>query len=270
MERQGSQMDGSGPRSGSPGSGDGPSSPKRQRVEGGMQQMAQGRPGQPGQMQGNQVGPLPDSIPPSDPASLQQTIDLCREKGIDPNQIPQNRLHQLTYQPTNVQAQTMEVYSQSIQQQMQAAMNNVNKSNNSKGMNPNMGPGTQGSPMNPAGMDGATGEFYANNVNGARMQMSQQNAAAAAAAAGQNGTANGGNGNHALQDYQMQLMLLEQQNKKRLLMARQEQDMAHPGGVPNGQFAATGMSPQGSQRGADPSPNPNDMRGMFENTKQAC
>lgn len=31
-------------------------------------------------------------------------------------------------------------------------------------------------------------------------------------------------GNHAVQDYQMQLMLLEQQNKKRLLMARQEQD----------------------------------------------
>ena len=30
-------------------------------------------------------------------------------------------------------------------------------------------------------------------------------------------------GIHALQDYQMQLMLLEQQNKKRLLMARQEQ-----------------------------------------------
>lgn len=31
-------------------------------------------------------------------------------------------------------------------------------------------------------------------------------------------------GNHDLQDYQMQLMLLEKQNKKRLLMARQEQD----------------------------------------------
>lgn len=31
-------------------------------------------------------------------------------------------------------------------------------------------------------------------------------------------------GNHALQDYQMQLMLLEQQNKKRLLMARQEKN----------------------------------------------
>ncbi|KAK5701674.1 hypothetical protein LTR97_004492 [Elasticomyces elasticus] len=31
-------------------------------------------------------------------------------------------------------------------------------------------------------------------------------------------------GNHAYQDYQVQLMLLEQQNKKRLLMARQQQD----------------------------------------------
>lgn len=33
-----------------------------------------------------------------------------------------------------------------------------------------------------------------------------------------------GGGNHALQDYQMQLMLLEQQNKKRLFMARKEID----------------------------------------------
>ncbi|KAI4941244.1 hypothetical protein J4E91_010821 [Alternaria rosae] len=38
-----------------------------------------------------------------------------------------------------------------------------------------------------------------------------------------------GQGNHALQDYQMQLMLLEQQNKKRLLMARQEQDQIASG-----------------------------------------
>lgn len=36
-------------------------------------------------------------------------------------------------------------------------------------------------------------------------------------------------GNDALQDYQMQLMLLEQQNKKRLLMARREQNsMSYP------------------------------------------
>jgi hypothetical protein len=69
----------------------------------------------------------------------------------------------------------------------------------------------------------------------------------------------GGNqsGNHALQDYQMQLMLLEQQNKKRLMMARQEQDNAvnrdgGPGapmvGMPSG-----GMSP-GSRTGTSPNP----------------
>lgn len=249
MERQGSQMDGSGPRSGSPGSGDGPSSPKRQRIEGNMQQMNQGRPGQPGQMQGNQVGLL--SSPP-DPARLQQTLELLREKGIDPNRIAPSGLHHLSMQPTNQQVQSVEVYSASIQDQMKAALENVNnKSNVSKGINPNMGPGgAQGSPMNQAGLEGANPEFYA-NVNG-RMPM-PQNPAAVAAAGGQAG---GNNGNHALQDYQMQLMLLEQQNKKRLLMARQEQDMAHPGG-PNGQFAP-GMFPQS---GADPPLDSNEMRG---------
>lgn len=35
-------------------------------------------------------------------------------------------------------------------------------------------------------------------------------------------------GSYALQDYQMQLMLLEQQNKKRLLMARQEHERTQP------------------------------------------
>ena len=38
-------------------------------------------------------------------------------------------------------------------------------------------------------------------------------------------------GNHALQDFQMQLMLLEQQNKKRLLDAKRERDMV--GGTPD-------------------------------------
>jgi hypothetical protein len=76
--------------------------------------------------------------------------------------------------------------------------------------------------------------------------------------AGGASTVHPGGGNHALQDYQMQLMLLEQQNKKRLLMARQEQDNIVPmardgsntltqgsaavpngGPVGNGQFADT-------------------------------
>jgi hypothetical protein len=65
-------------------------------------------------------------------------------------------------------------------------------------------------------------------------------------------------GNHALQDYQMQLMLLEQQNKKRLLMARQEQDNIGPHqGAVGGPGFPPAMSPQGSRAG--PSPNPADQ-----------
>lgn len=68
-------------------------------------------------------------------------------------------------------------------------------------------------------------------------------------------------GNHALQDYQMQLMLLEQQNKKRLLMARQEQDnmsAPHAQGVGGPAGFSAAMSPQGSRAGG-PSPNPADQ-----------
>ncbi|KAF2430138.1 hypothetical protein EJ08DRAFT_661108 [Tothia fuscella] len=84
-----------------------------------------------------------------------------------------------------------------------------------------------------------------------------------------NGSNNGGShGSHALQDYQMQLMLLEQQNKKRLLMARQEQENINSvpgsgagggngGNMTQGAFAAPAMSPSGSRAG--PSPNPNDQ-----------
>ena len=52
MERSNSQMDMNGPRSGSPGSGDAPS-PKRQRMDGNVQQMGP-RPGQQGQMPNTQ------------------------------------------------------------------------------------------------------------------------------------------------------------------------------------------------------------------------
>lgn len=62
-------------------------------------------------------------------------------------------------------------------------------------------------------------------------------------------------GNHALQDYQMQLMLLEQQNKKRLMMARQEQDnQVQRDGAPMPVMGGTGMSPSGSRSGTSPGP----------------
>ncbi len=66
----------------------------------------------------------------------------------------------------------------------------------------------------------------------------------------------GQSGNHALQDYQMQLMLLEQQNKKRLMMARQEQDNAvNRDGGPGAPMVGMqpGMSP-GSRTGTSPNP----------------
>ncbi|KAK5281073.1 hypothetical protein LTS13_005773 [Exophiala xenobiotica] len=70
------------------------------------------------------------------------------------------------------------------------------------------------------------------------------------------GTPGGGqSGNHALQDYQMQLMLLEQQNKKRLMMARQEQDNAvNRDGAPMVGMQPGGMSPNGSRTGTSPIP----------------
>lgn len=78
---------------------------------------------------------------------------------------------------------------------------------------------------------------------------------------GQTGMQNGQaaqSGNHALQDYQMQLMLLEQQNKKRLMMARQEQDSIIRGDngapLPGQGGMQQGISPSGSRTGTSPNP----------------
>ncbi|KAL1837448.1 hypothetical protein VTJ49DRAFT_3768 [Mycothermus thermophilus] len=124
------------------------------------------------------------------------------------------------------------------------------------------GPQGQGSPMVPQGPDGSSltqyynpGDMPGNLGRGAP-----------------NGQTNTGS-NHALQDYQMQLMLLEQQNKKRLMMARQEQDQgannmprgdgpagpggpAMPGAAPGGPNAQAfqGTSPPGARSGASPNP----------------
>jgi hypothetical protein len=82
----------------------------------------------------------------------------------------------------------------------------------------------------------------------------------------QPGSAPGGGGNHALQDYQTQLMLLEQQNKERLMMARQEQDDMMPradgpdgqGGAP-GAVVPNGQPFQGTLPQGPSSVNPDDQ-----------
>lgn len=76
------------------------------------------------------------------------------------------------------------------------------------------GPQNQGSPMMNLGQDGGV---IANYYNPGDMGPNEMRG-------GPGGAPGGGGGNHALQDYQTQLMLFEQQNKKRLMMSRQEYD----------------------------------------------
>lgn len=152
--------------------------------------------------------------------------------------MPGNQFGEFAQQGQNAQQKNIEVYAQSLANQHRVALNNTSSPQA-------MNAGMQGSPMAQPGLDGQT-EIFAGN--GPRTQM-PTNAPGAPP-----------QGNHALQDYQMQLMLLEQQNKKRLLMARQEQDnmsgphQQGPGGAPGFPNA---MSPPGGRPG--PSPNPTDQ-----------
>ncbi|KAJ6018130.1 LisH dimerization motif subgroup [Penicillium sp. IBT 35674x] len=94
------------------------------------------------------------------------------------------------------------------------------------------------------------GEYY--NANG---QLTQVRPGMAGTPNGQHG------GNHALQDYQMQLMLLEQQNKRRLMMARQEQDTMSRDGQPMPQGGLPPGTSPNSRTGASPNPSDQMKRG---------
>lgn len=162
---------------------------------------------------------------------------LLMQNGIDPITLSHSQLATFGQQVPAVQAKSIALYAQ-----------NLSRGQRSQSMTKPGMPG-QASPMMQPGMDlaGAGPEYF--NVNPG---MSMRTAVP---------TANGAGGNHALQDYQMQLMLLEQQNKKRLLMARQEQDVTSRAegqpGMPGAPGFAPGMSPSGSRSG--PSPGPNDQ-----------
>lgn len=120
------------------------------------------------------------------------------------------------------------------------------------------GPPNQGSPMMTQGADSNAMAAYGYNAN----EMGQNGVRGPP-----NGQPAGQPGNHALQDYQMQLMLLEQQNKKRLMMARQEQESIRPDGQggpggpgmgPNAPNFQQGTSPQSGPRSVN-SPNPGEQ-----------
>jgi hypothetical protein len=247
MQRDPSDMDGNRARPSSPGSADNAPSPsKRPRLDGGAPfnpnqgvMMPNGRPGQgmPGQQQ---VGIGPD---------LARALLL--QHGVDPTSLNPDQLQAFASAAPHVQAKIAS-YSTNMTQHHGSQMPN-------KAMPNAAGPQGQGSPMVPQGPDGnSLAQFYNSNEMGpGNMRPGAPN--------GQPATSS----NHALQDYQMQLMLLEQQNKKRLMMARQEQDIGTnnmprvdgpggPGGPgappgPNGQ-AFQGTSPPGGRSGASPNP----------------
>ncbi|KAG4031780.1 hypothetical protein MFRU_008g01410 [Monilinia fructicola] len=150
------------------------------------------------------------------------------------------------FQGQNPTQKNLQAYQATLSQHQQKQMPNAAAG----------GPPNQGSPMMTQGADsnaiaayGYGGEMGQNGVR--------------AGPGGQQGPP----GNHALQDYQMQLMLLEQQNKKRLMMARQEQDAIRPDGQggpggpgmgPNGPNFQQGTSPQSGPRSVN-SPNPSEQ-----------
>lgn len=230
-------------RAGSPGSAENAPSPsKRPRLDGGApfnpQQMPNGR----GQSQG-----MPQQVGESGPSSAIQAAHMQLTNGIEPNNLTAQQFQNM---PGGANAQ-LAGYQAGLARQQQAQM-----PGQMAGKMPNAGPQSQGSPMMTQGQDGGAiaGYYNAGDIgpNGGMR-------------GGQPGGQPGG-GNHALQDYQMQLMLLEQQNKKRLMMARQEQDSMTipgregqvPGAIgPNGQPFQQGTSPQGAR--SVNSPNPSDQ-----------
>ncbi|KAL5339291.1 hypothetical protein BJX70DRAFT_397902 [Aspergillus crustosus] len=246
MQREHSDIDMNGHRPPSPSSAENAPSPsKRPRLENGPmngQQLApngrgqgQAMPGQPNPALMMQNGLTPRPMNPNQFGAFQQTG------------------------PAAPQPKSIQVYAQNLAlHHSRSAMNNQGIPNGmiNPGVMPNQAdlvpmPDGQGMyPMN--------GDFYSANGQMAQVRAGVQ-------------TPGGQHGNHALQDYQMQLMLLEQQNKRRLMMARQEQDSMTRGpdgqplpvqqGQQPGQQMLPGTSPQGSRTGASPNPNDQTKRG---------
>ncbi|KAG5935056.1 hypothetical protein E4U53_000534 [Claviceps sorghi] len=258
MQRDPSGMDPNRDRPSSPASGENAPSPsKRPRIDGapfnpnqpgGM--VANGRPG-PG-MPGQQMQPNPSM-------AAAAAHRLLNTHGIDPNGLTSQQLHHFINAPPAAQQKSIATYSQNLQQHHGTQMGNKQV--------PNVGgQQSQGSPMMAQGPDGtALSAYY--NPDG-------QMAGPGGIRTGHVGAQAPAGSNHALQDYQMQLMLLEQQNKKRLLMARTEQEsitgMPREGGGPgvHGQPGPNGHLPETSPQAMRPGASPNPAEQMKRGTPQ--
>jgi len=229
MRRDPSEMNGNGQRPHTPSGADhAPSPSKRQRLDGSVQ--FNGQPGMPN-------GRPPHGLPGQPEIVANQ---LLMNNGINPANLSESQFQSFQQQNPSVQHKSIQLYAQNLAKSQHESMSKVSVMSDS------------GSPMMP-GMDLNPGSEYYNQSPAAMAQMRQ------GVPTGPGGAPTGP-GNHALQDYQMQLMLLEQQNKKRLLMARQEQDNGQPI-MTGGAGFPPGMSPQGSRGGPSPGPGDQARRG---------
>jgi hypothetical protein len=198
---------------------------------------------------------MPQQVGDTGPSNAIQAAHMQLANGIEPSNLTAQQFQNIPggANATAAQARSLAGYQQNLAQQQAGQMPGVKQQMPNPG-----GPQNQGSPMMNPGQDGGTIANYYNPGDMASNGMR-----------GGPGGQPGGSGNHALQDYQMQLMLLEQQNKKRLMMARQEQDSMMPRtDVPGGQGGAPGtVGPNGQPfQGTSPqgprsvnSPNPGDQ-----------
>ena len=217
-------MDVNGHRPQSPTSTDNAPSPsKRPRIEGGPMNGQQLAPNGRGQRQGIQDQPNAQA--------------LLMQSGLNP------RMNPLQFQALQQQAGPQQKYSQDL------TLHHTRSALNHGIPNGVMAPGVMPNQSDLVPLPDGQNMYPMNEYYGANGQHMAQ----------LRGMQTPGNqhGNHALQDYQMQLMLLEQQNKRRLMMARQEQDNITRDGQP--QVPAQPFPAAAMQNRAGVSPNPNEQ-----------
>ena len=237
MQREQSQMEMNGHRPQTPSAENAPSPAKRPRLE-----ESQGN-GQPARAPGQPM-----------PGQPQQMNTYLLQQGINPRNLTPQQFQALQAAGPAAQQKSVQVYNQSVAMQQQRS--NMNQGMPSGMMNPNVMPNQDMMQLHDGQGMIPVQDYYPNGQM-AQMRPGMQNT-------------NGQPGNHALQDYQMQLMLLEQQNKRRLMMARAEQNSistrtegTQPGqpGMSSQPNLAPGTSPEGSRTGASPNPNDQMKRG---------
>lgn len=236
MQREQSQMEMNGHRPQSPSSAENAPSPsKRPRLD------------------ENQVNGQPVRAPGQPmPGQPQQTNAVLMQNGIHPRNLAPQQFQAFHASGPLAQQKSLQAYNQTIAMQQRS---NMNQGMPNGMMNPSVMPNQDMMQLHD-GQGMIPMQDYYGNGQMAQMRPGMQNNS-------------GQSGNHALQDYQMQLMLLEQQNKRRLMMARAEQDNisrtegAQPGqpGMPNQPNLPPGTSPQGSRTGTSPNPNDQMKRG---------